>query len=131
MYLLRTLHFVLLAAAMLLAPAPALPIAAAQQGKTQTRVEMPPDAQAKAVDEAVAAGVRYLMSRQNADGSISADTTHATALTALAAMAMIGVGHQVTDPTLEGEGLATAGRVLGILGIVFWAIYLFVRLGSS
>ena len=69
---------------------------------------MPPDAQAKAVDEAVAAGVAYLMSRQNADGSISPDATHATALTAMAAMAMIGVGHQLTDPTPEGESLRKA-----------------------
>jgi hypothetical protein len=36
-----------------------------------------------------------------------------------------------SDPTLEGQGLATAGRVLGILGIVFWAIYIFFQLAST
>lgn len=96
-------------AAMLLSPAPLTPLSFAQDPpRTQTRVEVPPDAQAKAVDEAVAAGVAYLMSRQNRDGSISQDPTHATALTALSVLAMIGVGHQLTDPTPEGESLRSA-----------------------
>jgi len=34
------------------------------------------------------------------------------------------------DPTLGGEGLATAGTVLGIIDVVGFVILLFVRLGS-
>lgn len=65
-------------------------------------------ARSEAVEASVAAGVAYLMSRQNADGSISPEETHATALTSLAVLAMIGVGHQLTDPTPEGEALRKA-----------------------
>lgn len=100
--------------AMLLAPAPLAPLASSQQerperqDRVQARIEMPGNAQAQAVDESVAAGVDYLISRQNADGSISPDATHATALTSLSVLAMIGVGHQLTDPTPEGEALRKA-----------------------
>ena len=58
----------------------------------------------KAVDDAVA----YLMSRQNPDGSISPGPTHATALTSLAILSMVGVGHLPTDPTPQGESLRRA-----------------------
>ena len=34
------------------------------------------------------------------------------------------------DPTLEGEGMAIAGLVLGILDLVAWAIILMMRLSS-
>lgn len=34
------------------------------------------------------------------------------------------------DPTLGGEGLATAGKVIGIIAIVFWAIAVVIRLGG-
>lgn len=97
------------AGALALAPAPVVRHAAAQDGsRTQTRIEIPADAQAKAVDESVSAGVAYLISRQNSDGSISPDSTHATALTSLAVLAMIGVGHQLTDTTPEGESMRKA-----------------------
>jgi hypothetical protein len=34
------------------------------------------------------------------------------------------------DPTLGGEGLATAGTVLGVLDIIGWAIVLMMRMGA-
>ena len=36
-----------------------------------------------------------------------------------------------SDPTLGGEGLATAGMVLGILDLVGWAILMLVRLSAQ
>ncbi|MBC7974005.1 MAG: DUF4190 domain-containing protein, partial [Myxococcales bacterium] len=35
-----------------------------------------------------------------------------------------------SDPTLGGEGLATAGMVLGVLDLIFWGILLVMRLGT-
>jgi hypothetical protein len=35
-----------------------------------------------------------------------------------------------SDPTLGGEGLATAGKVLGIIAIVGWAIAMVIRFGG-
>lgn len=35
------------------------------------------------------------------------------------------------DPTLGGEGLATAGKVIGIIAIVGWAIALLIRAGGN
>ncbi len=35
-----------------------------------------------------------------------------------------------SDPTLTGGGMATAGLVLGILDLVFWAIIVMLRLGT-
>jgi len=35
------------------------------------------------------------------------------------------------DPTLGGEGLATAGMVLGVIDIIGWAIVLLMRVGAS
>lgn len=99
--------------AMLLAPTPsgarAVAVPHQQQARQpererEARIVEQPDA----VEESVAAGVAYLMARQNRDGSICPDATHATALTSLAVMAMIGVGHQLTDPTPEGEALRKA-----------------------
>jgi hypothetical protein len=34
------------------------------------------------------------------------------------------------DPTLEGAGLATAGKTIGIVGIVLWAIIIIVRVAG-
>lgn len=36
-----------------------------------------------------------------------------------------------TDPTLGGEGLATAGMVLGVLAIIGWAIVLLIRVSGN
>ena len=35
------------------------------------------------------------------------------------------------DPTLGGGGLATAGKVIGIIGLVGWGIALLVRIGGA
>jgi hypothetical protein len=105
-----TARFALLLALLL---APVIPVTSAvavqqqdgaQRRPPQVRIENPTDP----VEDSVAAGVAYLISRQNADGSISPDATHATALTSLAVLAMIGVGHQLTDPTPEGKSLRDA-----------------------
>ena len=34
------------------------------------------------------------------------------------------------DPTLGGEGLATAGMVLGVLDILGWAVVLMMRMSA-
>jgi hypothetical protein len=34
------------------------------------------------------------------------------------------------DPTLTGGGMATAGLVLGIIDLVFWAIFMLIRFGT-
>jgi hypothetical protein len=36
----------------------------------------------------------------------------------------------VSDPTLGGEGLATAGSVLGVLGLVLWALRMVVQVSQ-
>jgi hypothetical protein len=94
------------AAALTVALAPASPLRslAPQAAPPTVKIENQPDA----FEQSVAAGVAYLITRQAADGSISPDETHATALTALSVLAMIGVGHQLTDPTPEGQALRKA-----------------------
>lgn len=54
------------------------------------------------VDESIDRAVKYLVTQKKADGSI-ADKSTATAMTALAIMAMASVGNQPGDPTPEGE----------------------------
>lgn len=94
-----------MAVALMAAPgAPAASNVVAQEAGVAQPV---PEAEA-AVDRAVAAAVEYLVSRQNADGSISSNTPHATALTSMAIMAMAGAGHLPTDPTPEGESMRRA-----------------------
>jgi hypothetical protein len=36
-----------------------------------------------------------------------------------------------SDPTLGGEGLATAGMVLGIVDLALFALYVLIRVGAS
>ena len=51
---------------------------------------------------AAARAVSFLVSQQKPDGSIT-DKQNATAMTALAIMAMASVGHQPNDPTPQGN----------------------------
>ena len=59
------------------------------------------------VDDAVADGAAFLLSRQRGTGAIS-DTGHETAMTALSLMALASIGHQPADPTPEGEAMQRA-----------------------
>jgi hypothetical protein len=54
-----------------------------------------------AVDAAISKGASFLVTQQQANGSIT-DRGHENAMTALAVMALASVGHQPTDPTPEG-----------------------------
>ena len=62
------------------------------------------------VDVAVERAIKYLLTRQNADGSIS-DRKNDIAMTSLAIMAMAATGNQPIDPTPQGESYATGNRV--------------------
>lgn len=76
--------------------------------------DAPPAVEAE-VDEVQAAvdrGVAYLLSQQDDNGAISQGDRHRVATTALSAMAMLGVGHQPTDPTPEGRAIRQAIDVL-------------------
>lgn len=66
------------------------------------------DVEPDPTEAAVAAGVEYLLSRQRPNGSISIGNRHSVATTGLAVMAMLGVGHQPTDPTPEGRAIRDA-----------------------
>jgi hypothetical protein len=59
-------------------------------------------------DLAVSRAVGFLVSKQNADGSIHATAANATAMTSLAVMSMAAVGHQPTDETREGRSMRKA-----------------------
>lgn len=64
-----------------------------------------------AVDKAVARGVEFLVSRQDADGAIVTDKgnkQHTHALTSLSIMALSAVGHQPVDETVPGKALRKA-----------------------
>ncbi len=67
------------------------------------------DGAAPEVDSAIKRAVGYLVTQQQANGSI-ADRGHENAMTSLAILALASVGHQPTDPTPEGaimkKGLA-------------------------
>lgn len=59
------------------------------------------------VDVAVDRAIKFLMSKQNDDGSI-AERNNKTAMTALAVMAMAATGNQPIDPTPEGKTMRRA-----------------------
>jgi len=65
-----------------------------------------------AVDKAVAKGVAYLISKQQSNGAIvmtpPPNQTHANAMTGLASMALLAVGHRPTDDTPAGNVLRKA-----------------------
>lgn len=73
-------------------------------GKVQAQ-----DGVAPKVDAAIKRAVGYLVTQQQANGSI-ADRGHENAMTSLAILALASVGHQPSDPTPEGaimkKGLA-------------------------
>ncbi len=59
------------------------------------------------VDVAVERAIKYLLTRQNADGSIS-DRKNDIAMTSLAIMAMAATGNQPIDPTPQGKAMRRA-----------------------
>lgn len=73
--------------------------------------EPPPSTPADRVDAAVQAGLTFLLTQQQPSGAI-ADTglgnRYQTALTSLAALALVGAGHSPQDKTPEGVALRRA-----------------------
>ncbi len=61
----------------------------------------------QAIAAAVQNGVRYLITRQQSNGSIH-DRGHETAMTSLSIMAMASIGFQPTDPGPEGLAMRSA-----------------------
>ncbi|MCA9059882.1 MAG: hypothetical protein KDA85_15350 [Planctomycetaceae bacterium] len=61
------------------------------------------------IDVSVDRAVAFLLSKQRDDGAV-ADKGHDTTMTALAIMAMAGVGIQPVDPTPEGQSMQRALR---------------------
>jgi hypothetical protein len=37
----------------------------------------------------------------------------------------------LSDPTLEGDGIATAGKVMGVLALIAWALIMLSKLGNT
>jgi hypothetical protein len=60
------------------------------------------------VDDAVAKGVNFLLSEQDARGAIRENGAHETAMTALSALALAAVGHQPSAASPEGTALRKA-----------------------
>jgi hypothetical protein len=65
-----------------------------------------------AVDEATRKAIQFLVKKQDARGAIRETDSKETAITALAALSMLAVGHQPSDPTPEGQALLKALRFL-------------------
>lgn len=86
----------LLAAATALAPA-----AHARQDDAVTPAE-------QAVDAAVRQGADFLLASQLPDGSIAVSDRHRTAMTALATLALVAVGHQPADDSPQGAAIRDA-----------------------
>jgi hypothetical protein len=64
-------------------------------------------------DLAIARGLAYLVSQQDADGALHTQWANRTAMTSLGIMALAAVGHQPTDDTREGRAMKRAiGYVL-------------------
>lgn len=72
---------------------------------------IPLTAQEEQTNAAIESGIKYLVSQQKPDGSI-VDRGNASAMTSLAIMAMVSVGHQITDNSSESEALR---RALGFM----------------
>ncbi|MBM3877698.1 MAG: hypothetical protein FJ386_13450 [Verrucomicrobia bacterium] len=64
------------------------------------------------VDTALQGGVKFLLTQQNAVGSFSDNPKYHTALTALAAMALVSAGHHPGDRSPEGFALKRAMHFL-------------------
>lgn len=60
------------------------------------------------VDKATQKAIQYLINKQDPRGAIRETDSRETAVTALAALAMLAVGNQPSDPTPEGNALANA-----------------------
>lgn len=67
-----------------------------------------PATRADPIDEAVAKGVAFLLSEQDARGAIRENGAHETAMTALSALAFAAVGHQPASASPEGVALRKA-----------------------
>ncbi|MBI5486094.1 MAG: DUF4190 domain-containing protein [Deltaproteobacteria bacterium] len=80
----------------------------------------------------------YYGPRQNAPGAVAALVTGIIGLLICGVILGIVAITQsrkasqaiANDPSLGGQGMATAGMVLGIVALVFWAIILLVRLAA-
>lgn len=70
--------------------------------------EPPATVGADRVDTAVQAGVAFLLTQQQPSGAIADAAKFQTALTSLAALALVGAGHSPLDKTPEGVALRRA-----------------------
>jgi hypothetical protein len=81
----------------------AMCVLASMSSCINTHAAPQPDELKNAIDR----GINYLLSQQRADGAI-ADRANATAMTALALMAMASTGELPSDPTPHGEAMNRA-----------------------
>lgn len=65
-----------------------------------------------AVDSATRKAIQFLIQKQDARGAIRETDSKETAITALAALSMLAVGHQPCDSTPEGQALLKALQFL-------------------